>query len=95
MMNTNPKNEGVIADNEGVIADNEGVIADNEGAIADNEHMKARIPELIYKRLLILDASRAVIHKQTGRKNLESQSAIFSEFYAALMQSRMKPDIGQ
>ena len=25
----------------------------NEGAIADNEHMKARIPELVYKRLLI------------------------------------------
>ena len=38
-MNTNPKNEGAIAD--------------NEGAVADNEHMKARIPELIYKRLLI------------------------------------------
>ena len=53
-MNTNPKNEGVIADNEGAIADNEGAIADNEGAIADNEHMKVRIPELIYKRLLIL-----------------------------------------
>ena len=39
MMNTNPKNEGVIAD--------------NEGAIADYERIKARIPELICKRLLI------------------------------------------
>ena len=38
-MNINPKNGGAIAD--------------NEGAIADNEHIKARIPELIYKRLLI------------------------------------------
>ena len=53
MMNTNPKNEGVIADNEGVIADNEAVIADNEAVIADNEaviadneHIKARISEL-------------------------------------------------
>ena len=39
-MNINPKNGGAIAD--------------NEVAIADNEHMKARIPELIYKRLLIV-----------------------------------------
>ena len=28
----------------------------NECAIADNEHMKARIPELIYKRLLIVSS---------------------------------------
>ena len=34
-----------------------------------------------------LNASRAAIHKQTGCKKLESQSAIFSEFYATLIQS--------
>ena len=32
----------------------------------------------------------AILPKQTGRKNLESQSAIFLESYAALMQSRIK-----
>ena len=42
--------------------------------------------------MFTLDATRAVMCKQTGYTNLESQSVIFLEFYAALMQSRITPN---